>query len=65
LKFLPPQTWQGLLESFGMTTLWIMRYRLRCLFETHISLITQSFEQASWVELNQKGIIIQGQGKNP
>jgi len=53
------------LESFGMTTLWIMRYRLRCLFETHISLITQSFEQASWGELNQKGIIIQGQGKNP
>ena len=38
----------------------ISNHRLLRLFETHISLIVESFEQASWVELNADGIIIHG-----
>jgi predicted nuclease of predicted toxin-antitoxin system len=38
----------------------ISNHRLLCLFETHISLIAQSFEQTTWVELNREGIILHG-----
>ncbi len=38
----------------------ISNHRLLCLFETHISLIAQFFEQTTWVELNREGIILHG-----